>query len=62
MAGLPGQRFRLKLKLQRKKLQVWNRDSFSKVEMRLQSLLEEIRLIDKKEESNGLLEEDRASH
>lgn len=61
MTSLLGKMFRLKLKLLREKLQVWNRDSFGKVEVRLQSLLKEIHLIDE-EESSALLEEDRAAY
>lgn len=57
--GPPGQRFRLKLKLLRERLRGWNRKVFGKVEMRKESLLNEIILLDAKEEVEGLSEEER---
>lgn len=58
--GPSGQKFRQKLKLLREKLRAWNKDTFGNVEVRKASFLEEIRLIDDKEETSGLSEEDKA--
>lgn len=58
----PGQRFCLKLKLLRDRLRWWNREVFRNVERRKDSILNEINLLDAKEEIEGLLEEKRSLH
>lgn len=59
--GPLGQRFRLTLKLLRKKLRAWNMDVFRRIDRRIKAALENIRVLDSKEEREGLLDEDRVA-
>lgn len=49
----------MKLKLLRDRLRGWNREIFGKVERRKDSIRHELTVLDAKEESEGLSEEDR---
>lgn len=50
----------MKLKLLRDRLRVWNREVFGNVETRKDSILNEIKCLDAKEELEGLSEKERS--
>lgn len=55
-----GSEVRLKLKLLRDQLRIWNKEVFKKIEVK-EAILEDIRTLDLKESSDGLSDDDRTA-